>query len=877
MPNRMPARSPRPWRGPDSTAAHARTLPSGRDGIPDRGRRPSRGVLTAAFLLGPLLATGCGDGGSPTDPPPPPPPVQVSITPSAASLDQGATASFTATVTNAQNTAVTWTATGGTLSGQGSSATLTAPTAAGQVTVTATSVADGTRSASATVTVAAVGLALDAPAAPVLRHGTATVSAQVTGTVETGVSWETTCEGVTTEGGTATWAAPGTLATCQLTATSTADPSRAATAELSVDPAFVVNATNDEDDGRCDPAHCSLREALVLGLAELDEGEDEIQVRFAPALEGGTLTLAAALPTLRGAWSITGPGPQALTLDAHAAEDGNRRHFTLDGARLHLEGLTLTGGDVGNLAAGQNHGGSILVDQGGEFRLRNAVVEGNRAGAIGGGIAGFNGSTLDIAGSRVVGNAGVTSGGGVATVNGSLQVEDSEVADNTANVAAGIHSVGSEVLVREVRILGNVSSAQGGGLSAMVGSNVRIEDALIEENHSINSWGGGLNAMTGSAIVAVGVTLRGNRALNGGGGAYLFESSLELTDSVVEENESGNNAGGGLYFRGAQGTLSGTRIVDNLAENGGGGGVAILFESEVTMEAMEVTGNEARGSAASGGGVFIGSNSQVTWAGGTLRENRAGAQGGGVSSGFSQTTLRNLDVAGNEAVTFGGGMAVSGPSPFLAEGLTLRENEAGNGGGGASLQPSEGNAVLRNLTVSGNRALNGAAFRIGGSVLLEHVTVVGNLSSPADPAWGGAAFVFGATTEARFRHLLMDANLTDGEPRGCVVLAGGATIVSEGGNVIGDEACSTWVTQASDRLGVDPGVAADLGDHGGPTLTHALAAESPAIGAGNPDTCPTTDQRGFLRTNGCDAGAVQANGSAPSAGGFALPPRLPRR
>lgn len=79
--------------------------------------------------------------------------IGITISPTSATVNSGATSQFTATVTNTSNTAVTWTASAGTVS---SSGLFTAPTVTKttSVVLTATSVADTTKSASANISVA---------------------------------------------------------------------------------------------------------------------------------------------------------------------------------------------------------------------------------------------------------------------------------------------------------------------------------------------------------------------------------------------------------------------------------------------------------------------------------------------------------------------------------------------------------------------------------------------------------------------------------------------------------------------------------------------------------------------------------------------------
>lgn len=78
--------------------------------------------------------------------------VGLSVSPTSVSLTAGGTQQFSATVTGTTNTAVTWSATGGTIS---SSGLYTAPATAGTYTVKVVSSADSSKSASATITVSA--------------------------------------------------------------------------------------------------------------------------------------------------------------------------------------------------------------------------------------------------------------------------------------------------------------------------------------------------------------------------------------------------------------------------------------------------------------------------------------------------------------------------------------------------------------------------------------------------------------------------------------------------------------------------------------------------------------------------------------------------
>ncbi len=163
------------------------------------------------------------------------PPVSVSLTPTTVTMNSSKQQIFQATVTNTQQTRVTWTATDGTISGGGmfTSPSVTQNTI---VHITATSVEDPTKSAGATVTVMP-------PLSVSLTPGTATVTASTTqqfngvtqNATNPAVTWTTTQGTISSNG---LFTAPDvyvqTWAT--VTATSVEEPTRAAHAKVTITP-----------------------------------------------------------------------------------------------------------------------------------------------------------------------------------------------------------------------------------------------------------------------------------------------------------------------------------------------------------------------------------------------------------------------------------------------------------------------------------------------------------------------------------------------------------------------------------------------------------------------------------------------------------------
>ena len=196
----------------------------------------------------------------------------------------------------------------------------------------------------------------------------------------------------------------------------------------------------------------------------------------------------------------------------------------------------------------------------------------------------------------------------------------------------------------------------------------------------------------------------------------------------------------------------------------------------------------------------------------TIDSNYAHGRGGGLAS-FSSMLVRNSTISGNTAETFGGG------------GLLLR---------------FPANLDMRNSTVTANRS------RDGGGIML----------SPYAASMQ-SSIVAGNTADHRYA-----ADLSTQR----TATIGGAH------NLIG--ITDSDVTVPTDSVLGSPGLL-PLSHNGGPTRTHALRTDSPAIDAGSNTAQLSSDQRGdgYPRVIGAaaDIGAFEFDPAAAAAADVAVP------
>ncbi len=316
-------------------------------------------------------------------------------------------------------------------------------------------------------------------------------------------------------------------------------------------------------------------------------------------------------------------------------------------------------------------------------------------------------------------------------------------------------------------------------------------------------------------------------------GQLAIDSSVSVDASAAAPvTISGNDASRVLQVAaGAAVTMNDLVIRDGVAAPQGGG---ILNYGDLSLERVVVTDNTENSAAPAnfangGGGIYNGDGAALSLTDSTVSNNSSVNQpGGGVFGFFNSTvTVDRSTISGNVSGDVAGGLR------------TL------------------GDATLENSTISGNTSTawhGGAWFATDGTVAIVNSTITGN-NAPGGTAGGLMVATFGAPVAVSVANSI----LADNGSYNCQVEGDPAVAVltSLGGNVMTDGSCNP--TPADQVVAAGAAGIGLLADNGGPTLTHALEAGSPAIDAADDAQCPAVDQRGVTRPQGasCDAGSYE--------------------
>jgi hypothetical protein len=234
--------------------------------------------------------------------------------------------------------------------------------------------------------------------------------------------------------------------------------------------------------------------------------------------------------------------------------------------------------------------------------------------------------------------------------------------------------------------------------------------------------------------------------------------------------------------------------------------------------------------------------------------------GGGISrvatiSPVADLTIRNLTITGGLEITGGAGGGLRNLGTLTIENSAIIDNvvafEAAAAQGGGIFSSSSGRLKLVNSTVSGNTSSsNGGGISSLGLLTLIHTTIANNKSTGS--SGGGLSASEGSVV---FWNSIIGGNDSYATSNDACRIDSSVDLTVLGKGIVDAAGC---ITNPAVIVG-DP-LLGPLANNGGPTKTHAILANSPAIDA--LPSCAVAvadDQRHVARPQGaaCDIGAYE--------------------
>lgn len=351
---------------------------------------------------------------------------------------------------------------------------------------------------------------------------------------------------------------------------------------------------------------------------------------------------------------------------------------------------------------------------------------------------------------------------------------------------------------------------------------------------------------TGTILILTNLTIDGpgasKLALDGEDESGLFqvESGVTATISGLTIEDGSATSGGGVYNDGDL-TISKSTVSSDTAKSGSGGGIynsGTLTVSDDTLSDNMAPDNNGGGGIENVGTASI-SNS-------TIVGNYGFFSGGGIDNGAGTLTVTDSTLSGNSSVNEGGGVANSMGASVTLTGDTLVNNSTNESGGNGGGIFNNGTLTISNSTLSGNQSYIGGGIQSQGpTAAIYDSTVVGNSARIGD---SGGIYRGGGTVSVRATLL---ADNAEGDCSG---------VTDSGYNIDDDGSCGFTLPSISDYATLSKTLG-PLANNGGPTQTISLLPGSPAIDYVPAADCPSTDQRGAIRTPPCDIGAFDTDGN----------------
>ena len=350
------------------------------------------------------------------------------------------------------------------------------------------------------------------------------------------------------------------------------------------------------------------------------------------------------------------------------------------------------------------------------------------------------------------------------------------------------------------------------------------------------------------------VSISGLKIKNSIGGIFNDGSRVELIDIAVTENMVGGIRNYGLL------SITRSEISRNLGGGIDNGGILSVTDSEIRENRLGF----------GGGIVNVGNAATATLTNTVVSDNVAGIAAAGITNLGGALILINSTVKNNSGGNGAGIESFSNVHAGVSSTVTIINSTVSNNAGpGIFNESQEGTATLTiiNSTVSSNSGYGIWTIGVGPGIAVLRLTNSTVSNNSAGPGSGSSGLqnisISDGIATAEIANTIFNANhggsIGNGDVEGTI--GSRATVTSLGYNISDDAAGGDGSTGPGGLLN-GPGDIRNtnprlgpLQNNGGPTKTHALLVNSPAINAGDPNFNPHAfippllyDQRGLRFT-----------------------------
>jgi predicted outer membrane repeat protein len=432
----------------------------------------------------------------------------------------------------------------------------------------------------------------------------------------------------------------------------------------------------------------------------------------------------------------------------------------------------------------------------------------------------------------------------------------------------------TSVSLKNLTLTNAYTNDRGGAVKGEHKANVTVENVKFTNNVA-DKGGGAIYSDWENNLTVTGSQFIGNLAIAGnderGAGAIAFASPGALT---VRNSSFTNNRG----INGAAiNSLNGLLTVENSS-----------FVNNDTKEAKVAAGQPNPTLRGYGGAIYTDrGNNTISIKNSSFQGNVSRASGGAVHLFADPDDTVNIDSSqflNNQAIGLPGG-GDQGKGGAIAEirnsldpkgslnisNSTIANNTGYDQGGGLWVYNTYTN--ITNGTFSGNKLMGTGYSNVGGAMALYSPTTIVNSTIANNYAgWVGGGISAASDAPVGVKNTIFYNNTADnGTNHWGIEQHTNRELTDNGGNIQyppkktnngNDYNATATIKLADPKLG-------PLQDNGSGRLTHALLAGSPAINAGISAGAPTTDERGYTRSDGKpDSGAFEVGAAAVTSSGL---------